>query len=137
MSSFRWTVSPGDTIRVYRNLHRACWSVQTKVKVNRSHIWKVAGWADAVAMENAVFVVYEKGRKRVLATGRKNVHSFVVGRFAGADDDLTLAVPEGCHRIAYNPRALPYFHCPDFEDRRVDGADAVYLTSTGRVYGRG
>jgi hypothetical protein len=135
MSTFRWTVSPGDTIRVYRNLHRACWSVQTKVKVNRSHIWKVAGWADAVAMENAVFVVYEKGRQRVLATGQKNVHSFVLGRLVTVDPFDP--APEASTEVTYNPRKQPHFYDLEQPSYPLVSARRLWLSASGRVYAEG
>ena len=58
-------------VKVYYNLHKHCFSVQ--------HKGLVIAHKDIVCLENAVFKVSEKGRQRVLATKRKNVHAFVVG----------------------------------------------------------
>jgi hypothetical protein len=58
-------------VKVYRNLHKGCYSIQYK--------GRVVAHADEVLIREPVFRVQPAGRKRVLRTKKKNVHAFVVG----------------------------------------------------------
>lgn len=50
-------IKPGDNVRVYRNLHRKCWSVQARVDGK----WRVVGWADRIIIRHGKF----RTRRRV------------------------------------------------------------------------
>lgn len=63
----------GRKIRVYRNLHKNLWSI-LDVKER-----KVVTHLHTLNMTQAVFIVSEAGRKRVLKEKRKNVHAFIQG----------------------------------------------------------
>jgi len=65
----------GKTVRVYRNLHRKCFSVQTRVGKR----WKVTAHVDEIRLRDVSFLVHKGGHKRYLRERRKNVHAFVVG----------------------------------------------------------
>ena len=58
-------------VKVYRNLHKGCYSIQVK--------GRVVAHADEILIREPVFRVQPAGRKRVLRTKKKNVHAFVVG----------------------------------------------------------
>jgi hypothetical protein len=98
---------------------------------------RVVAHAEKLQMEGVKFRVSEAGRRRVIRTGRKNVH-------AGAEGEITMAwglVPasndvaltslgingvwEKLHgrRVRYNP-----YECPLFTS-----GDSVYVTSASRL----
>jgi len=82
-----------ERVRVYWNLHKKCWSVQS-CKTNR-----VVLHTDELTIYKPAFVVRKAGQKRVREERTKNVHAFVVGTMTlHMDDDL----PDNC-RVSYNP----------------------------------
>ena len=64
-------IDPTKKVRVYRNLHKQCFSVKQDGLV-RCH-------ADHVTLENCHFIVSKAGQKRVRNEGRKNVHAYIEG----------------------------------------------------------
>ena len=64
-------IDPNKPVRIYKNLHKGCLSVQQDGIV-RCH-------ADNVVVKNATFKVSEAGRQRVIREKKKSVHAFVVG----------------------------------------------------------
>lgn len=58
-------------VRVYRNLHKDCFSVKQAGLV-RCHV-------DQVTLSDCKFIVSKAGQKRVRDEKRKNVHAFVEG----------------------------------------------------------
>ena len=64
-------IDPSKKVRVYRNLHKQCFSVKQDGLV-RCH-------ADHVTLENCHFIVSKAGQKRVRNEGRKNVHAYIEG----------------------------------------------------------
>ena len=69
------TFRKSEPMRVYRNLHKKCWSVQQKQKGR----WKVVAHAESITLLDCVFRVSEAGRQRVLRESRKNVHAYIQG----------------------------------------------------------
>lgn len=61
--------------RIYRNLHRGCWSVQHKVPGKG---WRLYCHANILTTDHVDFKVYDTGRERVRKEGRKNVHAFAI-----------------------------------------------------------
>lgn len=90
----------GRKVRIYRNLHKNCYSVQD-AKTRR-----VIAYRDYIALENATFVVSEAGRQRVLRDHKKNVHAFVVGTVL--DPRLILNV-RWHGRAKYSPYSMETF----------------------------
>jgi hypothetical protein len=87
-------------VRVYRNLTRRCLSVQRKVPGKG---WRLDRHVQWIQLADASFEVSQAGRERVLSTGRKNVHAFVVG---------TPVEPSGIRNgvgVTYNPRKFSSF----------------------------
>jgi len=127
-------------VRIYWNLHKACWSVQDYATR------RVIGHATQVMVRDALFRVYDSGRERVLAEGKKNVHAFVVGELVGAlwcgvADAITAsgyhwtpdckalrltANAEG-QGVTYNPRRFETF-VTVADELPIHTAKAVYLT---------
>lgn len=71
---------------VYRNLNRGGWSVRSCTGQTKG---RVVAHADLVCLDDATFEVSEKGRQRVLAQGRKNVHAGISGTLRGLVGTLT------------------------------------------------
>lgn len=67
-------IDPTKKVRVYRNLHKNCFSVKQDGLV-RCH-------TDHITLEDCHFIVSKAGQKRVRNEGRKNVHAFVEGVLA-------------------------------------------------------
>lgn len=57
--------------RVYKNLHRNCFSIKSK--------GLVVGYCDAVTILEPRFITSEAGRQRVIKERAKNVHAFIEG----------------------------------------------------------
>lgn len=83
------SVYPILKVRVYWNLHKRLFSVQVK--------GRVVAHATHVYLSNVTFRVSKAGRTRVLDTGRKNVHAFVVGNL------INEFKPECTDCVKYNP----------------------------------
>lgn len=69
------TVDPKKRIEVYRNINRP--GPQAWYSVRQDGL--VVGHTQDITLKNVYFVVREGGRQRVLKTGRKNVHAWVLG----------------------------------------------------------
>lgn len=81
----------GQVVDVYRNLHRKCWSVR--------HRGRVQSHCETVTLGDVTFRVSEAGRQRVLRERRKNVHAVVRGTlvaYGGVVGECTL-------EVTYNP----------------------------------
>lgn len=90
----------GLQVRVYRNLHRGCLSIQ--------HGGRVVAHVNNITLDGVTFKVSQAGRQRCLREKRKNVHAYVVGTVVS----LT-ASAEGIP-VRYNPYQMDSF--------QVDGA---------------
>ena len=64
-------IDPSKKVRIYRNLHKKCFSVKQN---NR-----VLVHADSVSLEEVKFIVSKAGQKRVRDEKKKNVHAFIEG----------------------------------------------------------
>jgi hypothetical protein len=84
--------------RVYRNLHKRCWSVQAYVKGKG---WRVWAHAERFRAHGCHFEVNAKGRERVRRTRSKVVHAYLMADFielgASYFDDY------GRYRVSYTP----------------------------------
>jgi hypothetical protein len=61
--------------RVYRNLHRGNFSVQTYLQEKKGY--RVTDRVSTAILEDCSFRVYETGRQKVIKEKRKNVHAYV------------------------------------------------------------
>ena len=118
----------GDRVAVYRNIRGSgfdTWSVKAR---SGKYAGLVVGHADELLLRDATFTVSEAGRARVLATGRKNVHAFGVGRLG--DDGET--IPFADTRVHYNP-----FKNAEFVDDTGEPVELVrkaFFDANGRVW---
>jgi hypothetical protein len=64
-------IDPSRPVQIYRNLHKKCLSVRQNGIV-KCH-------TQSIILKFCQFRVSEKGRQKVLATKRKNVHAWVLG----------------------------------------------------------
>lgn len=78
-------------VRVYRNLHKGCWSVRD------CGTGLVIMHCDVVHLMHARGVVSEAGRQRVIMERRKNVHAFLEGMLCKLDD------VRDRRKVTYNP----------------------------------
>ena len=69
----------GQRVRVYRNLHKGCYSVQS-YETGRG--WRVEAHVHELTLSDVEFKVMETGRQKVLRERKKNVHAFVIGTVA-------------------------------------------------------
>lgn len=104
----RRKIRDGEDVWVYRNLMRTdgVWYSLMQRGIVVAH-------AKEIGLVDVRFVVREGGRQRVLATGTKNVHAFVVGRLVpsllhASCNDLETSRAEW-RRARYNPRVCGAF----------------------------
>lgn len=119
----------GSRVRVYRNLHTGTWSCQD---VNSG---LVIDHPRRVALTAATFVIRSAGQAKVRATGRKNVHAFVVGTVAESNSArLSFA---SIAQATYNPYRHDTFVSHKPGDPTVTApihqADYVYLDQHNRI----
>jgi len=101
--------------RIYRNLHRKCFSIQEWFPGKG---YRVIDWAENIMADNVSFKVYESGRQKVLAKKKKNVHAFV------CCDSFLKEESVGGEKISYNPYSAGHF---SFENNPIFRADKVSL----------
>lgn len=117
----------GAKYYIYWNLHKDCYSVRFK--------GKVIGHYDSLVASNVRFRVSEKGRQRVLAECRKNVHAFVVAdKIFPKADPMELLDISHFESVRYNPYRFSTF--VDAWENPVFGTGCVWLTSKSWVGGR-
>lgn len=61
--------------RLYRNLHKGCFSVQQYIKGKGYRV--IDHIDDGFVIEGCTFKVYQSGRNKVLKEKQKNVHAYV------------------------------------------------------------
>ncbi len=88
----------GDYVRVYWNLHKQCYSVQTRQKKG----WRVTAHVDKACLDDPRFTVSAAGNARVRREQRKNVHAYVTGHW-------TYGTPSPRWTIADQIGHLTYF----------------------------
>ena len=91
----RYRIDYSKPVKVYRNLHKGCWSIKQNGLV-KAH-------SDEVNLFDCNFLVNEKNRQKVIKEKRKNVHAFVKGYIWNTPVDLI-------KQASYNPYANNYFY---------------------------
>ena len=124
-------------VRVYRNLHKGCLSVQERQQDGR---WIVTGHVDQITLENVEFKVSQAGRRRVLETRRKNVHAVIEGDVIAREQWGSIAThAKGgeVRPVGYNPYVVEEFSFCDAEGpQRGEGITSVAaaeVTTRGAV----
>ena len=119
-------IDPSKKVRVYRNLHKKCFSVKQDGLV-RCHV-------DNVVLEDCKFIVSKAGQKRVRDEKKKNVHAFVEGFVVDAreTDHVCSDTPWAWDNLYYNP-----YECDGFMNNRseriAEFADYADLDKDDRV----
>lgn len=119
----------GRLVHVYRNLHKDCWSVQAYERggAEGRYGWRVVAHVCSLFLVRVEFDVSERGRKRVLASRRKNVHAWVCGEVKHGK------ILRNAQRVRYCPYEGPYFRVAE-TDEALSGATAAHLGRDGKVY---
>lgn len=117
-------------VKVYRNLkHGHAARPLYSVMLNG----RIIARRRRVLLQNCKFVVNQAGRIRVIRSGRKNVHAFVIGQWVrqpdscfGTDetDKRTLGI-----QVRYNPYKMKSFQTPS--GHPIKTARAVLLNENG------
>ena len=94
-SDCRYVLDYSRPVQVYRNLHRACWSVRQDGLVK--------AYTDIVHLTDARFVVNDKGRDRVVLTKSKGVHAWLKGIIHPKPERVRAFGDERWRRVVYNP----------------------------------
>lgn len=116
-------IDPSKPVKVYKNLHRGCMSVQQDGIV-RCH-------ADNVVVKNAMFKVSEAGRQRVIREKKKSVHAFVVGYVINAretdhvDHDHWASMTYNPYKVAGFTKRATGEICDTAEFVDVDASEGV------------
>ena len=84
-------------VRVYYNLTKHTWSVQTHVPGKG---WRVAGHLQRLALNNVKTVVNDYGQEQTRIEGKKYVHAFLEGEICTS----AFSVSPSHKRITYNPQ---------------------------------
>jgi hypothetical protein len=131
-------IKEGTPVRIYWNLHKECYSVQTKKPVafydagdtlRVRNEWRVAGHADRFAVNNAEFKVSLAGNQRVRDEGKKNVHAFITGNWT----DGWNPYPKDWEPARYNPHKLTTFVVGD-GDEPIDEARYAQGMEWGQLW---
>lgn len=114
-------------VRVYRNLNRKMYSIQTYFKGKG---WRVASHAESITLGNAEFLVSDAGRERVRQQKRKNVHAFVIGTITTLSDPY--AFYDASNRVRYDPYEMETFEVDTGRDwEPITKANLVHITLDG------
>ena len=116
----RYRIDFSRSVYVYRNLHKACWSIKQDGLV-KAH-------ADTVRLSDCEFRVGEKGRLRVIKEKKKNVHAGVVGFIP--NDSFAGPSLQACDSITYNPYKYKTFVYKK-DEAPIHKAQFVYLGEKG------
>ena len=93
-----------EKVRVYWNLHKHKWSVQS------CRTGLVTDHKQHITLQDAKFVVRKGGQERVRKEGKKNVHAFAVGYIYDKGGVSIKAKPNvDWDRVKYNPYTDDYF----------------------------
>ena len=97
-----------EKVRVYWNLHKHTWSIQSC----KSGL--VIDHKQYITLLDAKFVVRKGGQKRVREEGKKNVHAFAVGYLMSSKQSSY----HDWDRVKYNPYTDDYFmHKGEYHDK--------------------
>lgn len=115
-------------VRVYRNLHRDCLSVQHYIDCVG---WRVREHVKAIALTDITFQASAKVAANVVKTGRKTVHAYVCGERFNVVDVPAGAEPAG-RRVSYRPQ-VGYFYFTDTGEP-AEGVSPFGIVTTRGAY---
>ena len=111
-------------MKVYWNSTRKIWSCI------ENHRGRVSSYATTLDLKDCRFRVSQAGRKRVVETGKKNVHAFVMGdvtKHTFPDERVNWV------RVRYNPYSMDNFIRTDTGEA-VFVASRVFMDAHGQVF---
>lgn len=114
-------------VRVFKNWKLGCYNIMQSGKLLAS--------AKQVRLSGVEFLVRPSGRKRMLESGRRNVHAYAVGQlvdYVHPEDPRTLEKIDG-RGIFYNPYQFPSF-VDDKTQAPVTDARLAQFEESGVVY---
>jgi len=114
----------GTKVEVYWNLHQNVYSVRARSGEQRG---RVIAHVEDFTLTNVTFSVSQAGRERVLAEGRKNVHAFVRGEWAGPTEVKMW-------KVTYNPYRYETFVRASDESSVLSADSASGTISEGRAF---
>lgn len=118
---FAQVLDTSKPVKIYRNLHKKCYSVQQG--------GRVACHTDEIGLFNCKLKVSKAGRQRVLRERRKNVHAYIVGRISALPQRRQWSTG-----LRYNPYESENWRSIDFDGERVvTEAAEVTLHRDGKV----
>ena len=109
---------------VYRNLHKNCWSVQSKMPGSYG---RILFHTKELVLDTCTLVVLESGRQKVLKEKRKNVHAGIRGTIGCIKNKIT------SEEIYYNPYLYQQFIIKSTK-QSIKKADRIYLSEDMKVY---
>ena len=107
---------------VYRNLRTKTWSLRSSKGI-------VVGHPTDVWLENVIFVVSERVRKRVIETKRKEVHAGARGFLVEPSSDIITKMIE----VTYNPYKYNGFVRVS-DETPITNAKIVFLDCNKKVW---
>lgn len=108
-------IDKSKPVKVYKNLHKDCYSVQQD--------GIVVAWVNNLILTEAQFLVNKAGRNKVLETKKKNVHAFVSGYWTPTWDFGSTVF------VSYNPYKADCFLAE--KTTPINRAKAVLLGISG------
>ena len=120
----------GQRVQIYRNLHHGkgpvhYWSIRSA----RSS--RVLGVVAHAVLEGVELRVQQGARETVLATGRRSVHAYALGRLRAWDKDAAPRRPRSFVRVTYNPHRGPDFTRAPNDPTPVYGAALMWFDVDG------
>lgn len=123
-------------VRVYKNLHKNCYSVKA---MEGSMKGLVIAHCDNIVLRDVRYLVYQKGRERVLREKCKNVHAYVEGNIVSIVpiNKSKFSIPlytdlpfKDTLPVTYNPYKYDSFVFTDGETA-INNSNYVILNSQG------
>ena len=119
-------IDPAKKVRVYRNLHKGCLSVQQGGLV-KCH-------ADNVVLRDFKTIVNPKGQERVRREKAKNVHAFIEGFVVDAKESWKGMFDFGWGKCYYNPYETDHWTDPETGEYIQSGEFADVAPDSVLVY---
>lgn len=112
-------------IRVYRNLHRRCYSIKGFDSTDKTTYNRVIAYQDRVILKDCRFIVQAWGRNYTLQTQQKNIHAFVQGEQISEQEFDRELLSKIWTPFTYNPYYADHFYClgnerPIYQAKYVD-----------------
>jgi hypothetical protein len=119
-------IDPSKKVRVYRNLHKGCLSVQQGGLV-KCH-------TDNVVLRDFKTIVNLKGQERVRREKAKNVHAFIEGFVIDAKETWKGMLDFGWGKCYYNPYQTDHWTDPETGEYIQSGEFADVAPDSVLVY---